>query len=218
MPLTYTQAVWRFEPVEELKAGVVYFNEPLRLRHVATNLFLAIDLEEPGVKVSGSMDQPEVFDASGKDTAEPLFYDCFLTDGSFSSFKRNSSVSPDAMVFRIVSIGEESAELKKGLTMIRIEYRKADGQRLYLSNINDIKPPLIDQMEFTNHDKNQEVPLRPWGRAVTGATDSKRRVGFLAQAAGLEAFMVRPVLPVEDEALNAVLKHLEVISLYGEFM
>jgi hypothetical protein len=48
---TSLKAVWRFEPVEELTAGMVSFNEPMRLRHVATNLFLAVDLLRPAVKV-----------------------------------------------------------------------------------------------------------------------------------------------------------------------
>ena len=39
------KSVWRFEPVEALSGGVVAFESKVRIKHVATNKFLAVSLE-----------------------------------------------------------------------------------------------------------------------------------------------------------------------------
>lgn len=174
--------------------------------------------------------------------AAQQFFDCFLTDGKAGAWGTTPSTQPESMLFRIIPTDEDSAELKQGLTTIRIEHRTPDGQRLYLGDIDDYKPRFTEQA-LSPQEKNQAVareealavasaessnangeahsdttpgPSTGVGGGMLRQVESKCRIGFVARLTGLEALVVRPIMPFEDERLQGVMNYVEVVNLYGE--
>jgi hypothetical protein len=180
---------------------------------------------------SESLDTMVLEAARATSFSEPPFYDCFLTDGKSvgvwlgggGSGASWPAVPAEAMVFRVVPTGEEEAEMKLGFTTVRIEHRSSDGQRLYLSDIDDVKPRFLprdgdigaDSPSSSNTSSAVET-----NTAVTNGkaevSERKSRIGFVARFTGLEALVVRPVASAEDEALDAVMNYIEPVNLYGE--
>lgn len=173
------KAVWRFEPLDENSVTEVQFCSPLHICHVPTNKYLSVLMTKPGALT------PE----AGSVDVSDEFYDCALVDAH--------AAPPSSMLFTILPTTETGSTLANTNTNVRIEHRSSDGRRLYMTDIDDVKPPFIGKQTAT------EETNKP-----------KSRIGFTTRATGLEVLTIMPIGEGESKLLDRLLGCVPIVELY----
>lgn len=166
-----SKSIWTFEPVSRRRSSTVRWNTPVRIRHVPSGRYLAVDTKRPLKTVSPTEtwymiyladdsttgeesdsedeDEAEADDAASEVRSTGSFRAEHGRSGSFYARRRLARrfAEPEDMVFWVDADGMSGSKMPSGDSTVRIEHwregRGADGGRLhlFLHNADIPKPP-----------------------------------------------------------------------------
>jgi len=214
------KSVWRFEPVEALSGDVVAFGNKVRIKHVATNKFLAVSLEaarrcssedEGGagikldvLKIPGRRGRRSQVDATADADAEKkekgdiaaafVAVKLQFKDCCLVDAVSSAPGGASSLEFVVRGIGGDEGSVPRAESSVRIEHRPPGAQSVYfLGHVDDAKPRL-------------EGPR-------LGDAKGRSRCGFASHRVGGQVLKLLPCSDSEDRRLSSMLGYIPALHL-----
>ena len=206
------KAAWRFEAVDNAGSGPVAFRTPYRLRHVASDKYLAVDsaaptdLQDNGGGGGGS---------GGGDRAEDRrdLYTAALVDGVDLAAGEGELGSPASLLFYLVPTDSSSTDaLGSGVTTVRLEHRSPAAGALYFLSAREPKP-LLPPLSASNDAGATATPVPPRRKGPLDRPGG--RLLFSSEPSSIDVLKVLPLAAAEAQALDRMKARVRFFRLFA---
>jgi hypothetical protein len=195
---------------------------PYRLRHVASNKYLAVDTLSPAALLDPANQRKALRRRDDDDDANESFTAAMVEDadpglppGALGSF--------DSLVFYLTPTDESGDLLRDGVSTVQLEHRSPHAGVLYFKHAKEAKPPMAPFA--ATHGDGPPVAagsgaatgaaMRATGRKHLGAESPGGRVLFRASVSTVDALKLMPLEPQETSAIAKATSKVRVFLLYA---
>jgi hypothetical protein len=204
------KSCWSFEPADGgLRAHIIRFHEPVRIRHLASGKYLYVNSKEKGMFTARSQKRNARRNSvkgisldEGLSPDDTAFFNCTLVDAPAPGSATVKGVP--GLIFKLVPTSATTPELHQGTSIVRITHTLRDGRVLYFTDVDDFKPQLSSLMVLPN---GTAAPREP--------SDVRSRCGFRTKSSGVDIVKIMPITKEEDVLLNRLLSYIPILHLYA---
>jgi hypothetical protein len=201
------KACWVFESMDRTECSPVrWYSMPLRLRHVASGKYLAVDTSSP-TKQSSSVNLPP---PRGADI-NVVNFDTMLVKESVEGMTHPSTV------FFVLPIDGDSYgnNLSGDISSIRLEHRSLPGKTLHFSVLREPKPPLL-RSKSSNRESIDAGSDAETARLSHHRLRSTRRIVFSTERSELDILKVCPVSHSFVTRLKKLMSYIPELKRYSQ--
>jgi hypothetical protein len=196
---------------------------PYRLRHVASNKYLAVDTLSPAALLDPSNQSALGGDDDDDDDANESFTAAMVEDAD-PALPPGALGSFDSLVFYLTPTDESGDALRDGVSTVQLEHRSPHAGALYFKHAKEPKPPMAPFA--ATHDGHGPpvaagsgaatgAAMRATGRKQSGAESPGGRVLFGASVSTVDALKLVPLEPQETSAIAKATAKVRVFLLYA---
>jgi hypothetical protein len=229
-PLNYSsKSVWCFESLDAAGDSVsVSWRKPVRVRHVSSGKFLAVNSLEPTVLETTKSSVEESATSELGDAKELFFTAALVAATPDPDAEPGALGSRESMIFYSWPTDVTGESLVHGVNTLRLEHQAASGKTVYFVSAREPKPELAP-LESTN-DGSSASPEQ-WRKNSRKSVDTTRkkqaeaptekhcgdRVLFSSKLNPRDVLKVLPLPPHESALISRMKARVPLFQLYAYF-